>query len=269
MNVSASYAEDNHAALWWNDGNAFRSRLFDAVSLILPSGETFVGKTVSDWLQTASAESGLRAEAARFLKEEASHQRAHRLYNERLAQQSEVVKQLEQRIAAAVAEMAPWSLRTRIAYTAAFELLTNLLSKEVLRPNNVWIGQGTSSRIERSGSTSLTAPITAPGSTPQSRMWLWHCQEEIDHHDIPLNISQAAGVGHGWRVLALVCAALYLASDVVVCLGYLCASDVRAGRISAGRLLGQAAYFAVQALPSLVSMAWGCVRYVVMPSRAK
>ena len=91
----------------WN-GNAFRTRLFDALSLLLPCGEAFVIQAVADWLVASpQAEAGLRSQAERFVREEMSHQRAHRLYNDGLARSGVPSQALEQRIESAVRELAP------------------------------------------------------------------------------------------------------------------------------------------------------------------
>jgi len=150
-------------------------------------------------------------------------------------------QRLEQRIASAMNEMAGWSLPTRIAFAAAFEHLTALVSVEVVRTGSVWIGAGT---------------------TPQIRLWQWHCQEEVGHRHVALDVMKAVGVGHGRRVLAFLAAALYLASDLAVLLTVLCRTDVRAQRVGGWRLLAQALTFAARCFPSLMRMAWGSVRYI-------
>ena len=236
------------AKLWWNDGDAFRSRLFDSVSLLLPSGEQFVMDAVSDWLRQAqepAVSPALRDEVNRFVREEAAHQRAHRLYNDRLAERAPA-QRLEERIASAVGEIASRSLATRLAFAAAFEQLTALLSDEILRARSPWLGDG---------------------AAPQLRLWRWHCAEEIGHRHVALDVLTAAQVGRGRRVLAMLAASLYLAMDLTACLATFCRHDVRAGRIGVWRLAVQGCRFAIRATPGVLRMGWGGLRYMAAPGR--
>lgn len=248
MTPAPASADAGLAGLWWNDGDAFRSRLFDSVSLLLPSGEQFVMDAVSDWLREAqkpAVSPALRDEVNRFVREEAAHQRAHRLYNDRLAEHGPA-QGLEQRIASAVAEIASRSLATRLAFAAAFEQLTALLSEEILRPRSPWLGNGTA---------------------PQLRLWRWHCAEEIGHRHVALDVLTAAQVSRGRGVLAMLAASLYLAMDLTACLATFCLHDVRAGRIGVWRLAVQGCRFAIRATPGALRMAWGGLRYVAAPAR--
>jgi uncharacterized protein len=247
MNSTATATTTDHQIpfTWWNNDNAFRSRLLDAFSLMIPSGERFLVATVNDWLQTpacdrASAE--LQQEAQRFVREELSHQRAHRLYNDRMAATAPVARQLEQRIDAAAEELTPWRLQTRIAYASAFENLTTILCTQMVRERNPWL---------------------AGRPSAQKRLWLWHAHEEMAHHQVVTAVMRAAGVSHGLRITALLASAMFLISDLLYCLLRLCLADVRAKRVSAWRLAAQAAGFAVQAAPSLLRMAGQFLRCLI------
>ncbi len=232
---------------WWNDGDALRTRLFDAISLLLPSGEQFVIDAVSNWVHEgcpgASPSSGLQQETQRFIQEEMAHQRAHRLYNDRLAADTPA-KELERRIASTVSEMASLDLPTRLAFAAAFEHLTAMLSMEILRPRSVWLGDG---------------------AAPQIRLWQWHCQKEIDHRHVVANVSIAAGVGAGRRTLTLLAAALYLSMDVTVALAAMCRADLRARRVKPLHLLIRAARLALLASPGLIRMAGSSLAFMMDP----
>lgn len=245
--VSAVTRGDDNAPhdLWWNGGDAFRSRLFDAISLLLPSGEKFVIAVASDWLSAQPSshvpDAELRLDVQRFIREEVAHSRAHRLYNERLALHAPALE-LEQRIASAMDEMAAWHLPTRIAFAAAFEYLTAVLSVEVIRPRSVWIGEGTA---------------------PQIRLWRWHAQEEIGHRQVMVHIMAIHRVGYGRRTVALLAAALYIVWDLTVSLFVIFKFDIQSRRLSIWQLISRAATFAVRALPSLLRMVLGGVRYLL------
>ncbi|MFM8899376.1 MAG: metal-dependent hydrolase [Burkholderiales bacterium] len=229
--------------LWWNGGSALRSRLFDAISLLLPSGEKFVITAVSDWLTTSppTTPSELQQEVVRFVREEQNHSRAHQLYNNNLSLHAPS-RALEHRIEQLVQEMAGWSLPTRLAMASAFEHLTALLSREVLRAGNAWL---------------------CTNQTRQTRLWQWHCQEELAHHHVARNVMVAAGVGPLRRGFTLMTAILFLSTDIMAMLWGLLRADHRAGRVRGRQLLVQCAEFSVRVLPSMVRMAWGCCKYVV------
>lgn len=231
--------------LWWNGGDVLRSRLFDAISVLLPSGEAFVIGAVSDGLRDINGRQeiprGLAQEVERFIREERNHTRAHRLYNDRMAAHAPS-RALERHIETVMQPLAGWPLHTRLALASALEYLTAVLSKEVLRAGSVWL---------------------SPGETPQARLWRWHCQEELDHHQVARDVMVAAGVGHIRRSLALVSALLFLTTDIMAILWHLLRADLAAGRIRGWRLAAQGARFIAGALPSLARMAWHCGRYAV------
>ena len=245
MNTSANQATTELPTLWWNDGDAFRSRLFDAISLLLPCGEHFVVTAVNDWLNTNSHNSSnprLQYEVQRLVKEEQSHSRAHRLYNERMAAHAPA-ERLEQGIESAMQQMAGWTLPTRIAFAVAFEQLTVLLAEQVLRPHNAWLGQN---------------------DTQQTRLWQWHCKEEIEHRYVVQEVADAMKIGQTCRALIFLVAACYLFTDITIALASLLWADIRARRVGAARVSLQAVSFIVRATPSLLRMAGAGLRHVVM-----
>lgn len=193
----------------WN-GDLLRTRFFDALSLMLPSGEAFVIRAVADWLaderHDGRAGEALRAQARQFVREEQSHQRAHRLYNDRLALQGLPARELEARIEAAVAALAPLELHTRLALAAAFEYLTARLSDEVLR-GWPWLSRRAHAR--------------------EARLWRWHCEEEVGHRHVVRDIAAASGVGLARRTGCLLLATLYLGTDVAQLLTSLLWHDLR------------------------------------------
>lgn len=250
MNTSTRPDAAGFSTLWWNHGDAFRSRLFDAISLLLPCGEQFVITATTDWLRTAQHSASmatLQRDVLRLIREEHAHSRAHRLYNERLATHAPT-QQLEQRVASAMAQMAGWALSTRIAFSAAFEYLTALLSEEALRPRGPWLDQNT---------------------TQQVRLWRWHCEEEINHRHVAQDVADAMGIGQGRQALVFLAAACYLCADIAVALAALLMSDVRARRIGMGSVLMQAAGFGIRALPSMLRMAGKSVHHLVVSRRRR
>lgn len=228
----------------WN-GDHLRTRFFDALSLMLPSGEAFVIQAVADWLEDERhgrrAGDTLRTQAQQFVREEQSHQRAHRLYNERLAQQGLPARELEARIEAAVAELAPLGLHTRLALAAAFEHLTALLSVEVLK-GRAWLSPGADGR--------------------EARLWRWHCEEEIGHRHVVRDLAAASRVGFARRAGCLLLASLYLGLDVARLLTRLLRHDVQAGALRRFALAGQACRFAAATAPGLLRLGLGWLGYL-------
>lgn len=236
----------------WN-GDALRTRLFDALSLLLPAGETFVIRAVADWLDAqppaatataaaaAPADDTLRAQAQHFIDEERAHQRAHGLYNRRLEQQGLPALALAERMCQAAAELNPLGLGTRLALGAAFEHLTVLLSQEVLK-GQPW--------------------LNAANNGPQVHLWRWHCEEEIGHRYVMLDLAAQHGVGYLRRVACLLAASLYLGGDVLRLLATLLRHDLRHGDVRRGTLALQALRFTGVALPGLLRMAGGWLAYL-------
>ena len=250
MSVSTTPDAAGLSTLWWNHGDAFRSRLFDAISLLLPCGEQFVITAAADWLRTAQQSASmatLQRDVLRLIREEHAHLHAHRLYNDRLAMHAPV-QQLEQRVAAAMEQMAGWELPTRIAFAAAFEYLTALLSEEVLRPRGAWLDENT---------------------TQQVKLWRWHCEEEINHRHVAQDVADAMGMGQGRHALVFVAAAFYLCADLVVAHAALLMCDVRARRVGIARVFMQAASFSVRVLPSVLRMAAKSVHHLVLSRRRR
>lgn len=228
----------------WN-GDHLRTRFFDALSLLLPSGEAFVIRAVEDWLQDErhgpQAGETLRTQARHFVHEERSHQRAHRLYNDRLAQQGLPARELEARIEAAVAELAPLGLHTRLALAAAFEHLTALLSAEVLK-GQPWLRSDNESR--------------------EARLWRWHCEEEIGHRHVVRDLAAASRLSFTRRAACLLLASVYLGLDVARLLVRLLLHDLNRGALRRRALAGQACRFAAAAAPGLLRLGWGWLGYL-------
>jgi hypothetical protein len=238
---------DLGARLW--NGDVLRTRFFDGLSLLLPAGEEFVIRAAQDWLDAHPAADGqLRAEAQRFIREERSHQRAHRRYNAELHQALPMTRECEQRIAAVITELDRFSLPMRLALAAAFEHLTALLSAEVLG-GDAWVDD-----------------------TPrrECRMWRWHCAEELAHRHVADDLLSTLRPLPGLRLWALVLASLYLAADAFGLTWALCRQDRRQGRVNAGALLGQAGRFAWRATPGLlrIALGWGGPLFRRRPLRA-
>ena len=164
---------------FWNQ-TPFRSYLFNAFSLLLPSGEQFVIRAMEDAATRLPEGAPLQEEVAQFVREERAHQRAHRLYNTQLAAQGYNAVALEARIGRAVQgleQALAW--KERLALAAALEYLTALISRQALRGEG-WL---------------------VHNASRQSSLWRWHCEEEVAHHGVALRLLNEVGqVGYGRRL---------------------------------------------------------------------
>ena len=178
---------------FWNR-TPFRSYLFNAFSLLLPSGEQFVIRAMEGAAAHLPEGAPLKAEVAQFVREERAHQRAHRLYNAQLARQGYNAVALEARMEGAVQgleQALDW--RERLALAAALEYLTALVSRQALRGGG-WL---------------------VHDASRQSNLWRWHCEEEVAHHGVALRLLREVGqVSYGRRLGLYVLASLILLGDV-------------------------------------------------------
>ncbi len=228
-------------AVVWNR-TVPRSRLFDALSLILPTGESFVIATIDEWRHAASASASdaLNAEVNRLIREERAHQRAHSRYNAALIVATPGAAPAARRATRLTEEISKYNLSMRLALVVAFEQLTMVLSREILAHPG----------------------LLTDDDCVHTRMWRWHAREEVAHGHIAANVAAHHGIGRARTVLALGLAAHFLSFDVLRCWCTLCRCDLTSG-FPRWRLARDTAAFLVQCMPSFVRMAAGVLGYLV------
>lgn len=240
--MSTTAQAQAQVAPWWNHGLALRTRLFDGLSLMLPTAEQFLLDTLDAWLQSeqvpAEHKARWAAEVASFMQDERKHQRAHQLDRQRLHTEGLPTKHLTQGIDDAVRQLQKLPLNLRLSVGAAFEELTALWSHEIIH-REVW--------LDRKPNT-------------QTRLWRWHCNEELGHHSLMPSLEQALGVSRRTRLTALLMASGCLAWDTLSLWRALCAHDLRTQRSTRLALVGQGVQLSVQALPSVARMGWGWLK---------
>lgn len=224
---------------FWNE-TPFRSYLFNAFSLLLPSGEQFVIRAMQDAAVHLPEGSALHQAVAGFVREEQAHQRAHRQYNIQLAQQGYSAAVLEARAERAVDDLERalhW--RDRLALAAALEYLTAQVSHQALRGG--WLVQDPSR---------------------EARLWRWHCQEELAHHGVALQLLRAVGqVGYLRRMGLYGLASLILLGDVARHIADFARTDRARGWLARGDGVLSLAGFVARHGLSLVRMAGGWLAY--------
>lgn len=240
---------DHHAPLPqsgsrpWN-GTIPRTRLFDALSLMLPAGESFVIEALE---AAVAGELGVgdKSDLERFVREERAHQRAHDLYNRALIAAAPSAIAAARRAEEAVAQLRTLPLVQRVALAAAFEQLTAVLSHEVLAHRHL---------------------LADGGSSSQARLWRWHAAEELRHCHVATQAARKFGVGGARRIVALFLATAFLAMDLLRGWSALCAADIAAGA-RRRKVAVDALCLAVQSVPALARMTAGWLRCLFLPYR--
>ena len=163
----------------WNGGDAFRSALFNALSMSFPVGEQFFIDAVRLGMKAlpAAERERLEPEVQGFVGQEATHRRIHALFNAQLEAQGHV-NTWGPRSAERVAGIAAFDPRHAVAVTAATEHLTAILAD--------WM---------------LAHPQAFEGSEPRlATLWLWHSAEESEHRATAFDLYRALGGNQAWRV---------------------------------------------------------------------
>ncbi|HEY8049910.1 MAG TPA: metal-dependent hydrolase [Ramlibacter sp.] len=178
----------------WCAGDAFRTALFNALSMSFPFGEQFFIDSVRDGLKALPPreQEQFRAEAQGFIGQEATHRRLHSLYNAHLDKLG-LVNAWEPRARARLARLAGIAARHAVALTAANEHFTAILADWMLH-NADMLGD----RDER-----------------LKTLWLWHSAEESEHKSTAFDLYVALGGSHEWRVKWMRRVTFFFLSDVI------------------------------------------------------
>ena len=163
----------------WCGGDAFRSALFNALSMSFPVGEQFFIDSVRAGFQLLSPaqQDRFRADVQGFVGQEATHRRLHTLFNAHLEQQG-LVNAWGPRTERRMKLLQGQDPRHRVAITAANEHFTAILADWMLR----------------------NADLLASTDQRLSTLWLWHSAEESEHKCVAFDVYQAAGGNHAWRL---------------------------------------------------------------------
>jgi predicted metal-dependent hydrolase len=163
----------------WCGGDAFRSALFNALSMSFPVGEQFFIDSVRAGLATLPSEQQRRwrAEVQGFIGQEATHRRLHDLFNGHLERQG-LVNEWSVRAGARLKQMDGLEPRHGLGVTAANEHFTAILADWMLR----------------------NADLMASTDQRLPTLWLWHSAEEAEHKSTAFDLYQATGGSHEWRI---------------------------------------------------------------------
>jgi predicted metal-dependent hydrolase len=163
----------------WCGGDAFRTALFNALSMSFPFGEQFFIDSVRDGLKSLPPEkqAQFKTEVQGFIGQEATHRRLHSLYNSHLDKLG-LVNKWEPRARKRLALLEGIDARHPVGITAANEHFTAILADWMLHNSDI-LG-GSDERLRT--------------------LWLWHSAEESEHKSTAFDVYVAMGGTHEWRV---------------------------------------------------------------------
>jgi predicted metal-dependent hydrolase len=164
----------------WCAGDAFRTALFNALSMSFPVGEQFFIDSVRSGLNALAPDrqAPFRAEVQAFIGQEATHRHLHALYNEHLDQLG-LVNHWAGRALQRMKLLDGLHPRHCVALTAAYEHFTAIMADWILR----------------------NADLLGQDDPRLATLWLWHGAEESEHKSTAFDIYQALGGSHEERAM--------------------------------------------------------------------
>ncbi len=176
----------------WLGGDVWRSQMFNASSLMLPTGEKYFIATLREALP-AITDPTLRDDIDRFIRQEAAHTGVHVRLNRRLE---------EQGLRFVLAPIIGWRIKqgrgmsvlNKLAIVIAYEHFTATQGDALLR-DEVWLD----------------------GAPPALRaLWLWHSAEEHEHRAVAFEVYCALGGGYWRRTLWMLYISLLMLVETMV-----------------------------------------------------
>jgi predicted metal-dependent hydrolase len=168
---------------FWNDGDPFKTRFFDAMALTFPLGERYFISSVRAYRDQIQ-DPALLQEVKDFTRQEGQHGIVHTQFNKRIESQGVDVPGVERRLASKFQwNLKYWSKSFNLAYTAAAEHLTAMMGTTMVERESIANGFNTHMRA----------------------LWTWHAIEEIEHKAVAFDVlTKVARPGYFTRVAAMV-----------------------------------------------------------------
>jgi predicted metal-dependent hydrolase len=177
----------------WLDGDAYRTHLFNALSMTFPLGEQSFIDSMRAIPEARIADPVLRAEVRDFIGQESSHRFVHEQYNRQLAAQGLVFVR-EASIKRRLQLLSRLDPLNWLATTCAIEHYTAMLADGVLR-----------------------LPHWMDGAEPDMHtLWSWHAAEESEHKSVAIDLYRAVGGGYWRRVIWYTHVSILLALDIFI-----------------------------------------------------
>jgi predicted metal-dependent hydrolase len=164
----------------WCGGDAFRTALFNALSMSFPVGEQFFIDSVRNGFKALPPEQqdAFREEVQGFIGQEATHRRLHSLYNAHIEKHG-LVNEWAPRAQARMKLMEGMDPRHAVAITAANEHFTAIMAEWMLR----------------------NPDLLGTEDPRLATLWLWHSAEESEHKTTAFDIYKALGGNEEWRIV--------------------------------------------------------------------
>lgn len=164
------------------DGEVFLSHMWAYLSALFPEGEDFFVRSVCRHRDRVT-DPELRARVTGFIGQEAQHARAHRVFNERLAELGYPTRQIE-RVSTRMLRFMERVLSPAacLARTAALEHFTATLAGYVL--------------TDPGFRSTMGDPLI-------TELVLWHALEETEHKSVAFDVYRAVGGTERMRVLTM------------------------------------------------------------------
>ena len=162
----------------WCAGDAFRTALFNALSMSFPVGEQFFIDSVRNGLKAlpSAKQEQFRTEVQGFIGQEATHRRLHALYNAQLEKLG-LENRWEPRARKRLQLLDGIDARHAVAITAANEHFTAILADWMLH----------------------NADMLGDRDARLKTLWLWHSAEESEHKSTAFDVYRALGGNEEWR----------------------------------------------------------------------
>ncbi|AOE87334.1 metal-dependent hydrolase [Pseudomonas sp. TCU-HL1] len=150
----------------WHSGDAFKSHLFDAMSVLFPDGERFFIDSVRQFRDQID-DPVLKEQIRGFIGQEGHHSREHLEYSNRLRELGYDIAAIERRAQARIRyTQKTFSARRQLAATAALEHITAIMADGLLKN-----------------------PEYMAGAHPtMARLWRWHALEETEHKAVAFDV---------------------------------------------------------------------------------
>ena len=172
---------DGDTPKYWLDGDAFKSRLFDAMQLLFPEGEKFFITCVRDFRDQIE-DPEMKTQVKDFMYQEGQHGMVHSQFNQRLREQGIAVDHIieEQKRIMFQVFRKHFSRRFTLGQTAASEHLTAIMAYGFFDQN------------------------LFKNADPRVRaMYAWHAVEEIEHKAVAYDVmKKVAQTSYLTRILS-------------------------------------------------------------------
>jgi uncharacterized protein len=179
----------------WTRSRPEFSAVANGLSLLMPTLEPYIIKAVRIGARAEVVPQELRDDVSKFIRQEFSHQKAHRAFNEELTAQVPFLRHIEkaQRDFFRAAEQRISPLAT-LAFAAGAEAVAFFTAR--------WVDRRRHSLLS-----------DAEGAA--ASMFVWHLAEEAEHKNVAFDLYQAHGGGRARYLLGIISALMIMATSIV------------------------------------------------------